>query len=49
MSLTGAGDAAHVGCAHNSANFFTVLRAQPVFGRVFTDSECQPGRTPLRY
>jgi predicted permease len=25
-------------------DFFTVLRAKPAFGRVFTASECQPGR-----
>jgi putative ABC transport system permease protein len=43
MSLTGAGDAAHVRAALNSANFFTVLRAQPFLGRVFSDAECRPG------
>jgi len=44
MSLTGSGDASHVRVAHNSANFFTVLRVQPIVGRVFDGSECQPGR-----
>ncbi|HEY1985393.1 MAG TPA: ABC transporter permease [Terracidiphilus sp.] len=44
MSLTGAGDAAHVRAAQNSANFFNVLRVQPLLGRVFADSECRPGR-----
>jgi len=44
MSLTGAGDAAHVQAALTSANFFSVLRAQPLIGRVFADSECRPGR-----
>ena len=44
MSLTGAGDAAHVTAALTSANFFTVLRTQAQLGRVFTDAECQPGR-----
>jgi putative ABC transport system permease protein len=44
MSLTGAGDAAHVRAALNSASFFSVLRAQAFLGRVFSDSECQPGR-----
>jgi putative ABC transport system permease protein len=44
MSLTGAGDAANVQAALTSANFFSVLRAQPLLGRVFLDGECQPGR-----
>jgi putative ABC transport system permease protein len=26
------------------ADFFTVLRAKPAIGRVFTEAECQPGR-----
>ncbi len=43
MSLTGAGDAAQVQAALTSANFFSVLRAQPLLGRLFADSECQPG------
>jgi putative ABC transport system permease protein len=43
MSLTGAGDAAHVQTAITTANFFTVLRAQPFLGRVFGESECRPG------
>jgi predicted permease len=43
MSLTGVGDAAHVAAALTSANFFTVLRARPVLGRVFGESECRPG------
>jgi len=44
MSLTGAGDAAHIEAAITSANFFTVLRANPILGRVFGASECAPGR-----
>jgi predicted permease len=44
LSLTGAGDAAHVRAARTSANFFTVLRTQALLGRVFGESECQPGR-----
>jgi putative ABC transport system permease protein len=44
MSLTGAGDATHVQAALTSANFFSVLRAQPLMGRVFADSECRPGQ-----
>lgn len=43
-SLTGAGDAARVRAAKNSGSFFSVLKEQPLLGRVFTDSECQPGR-----
>jgi putative ABC transport system permease protein len=43
MSLTGAGDAAHVRAAMNSASFFDVLRAQAFLGRVFSEAECQPG------
>ena len=43
MSLTGTGDAAHVQVALASANFFTVLREQPVLGRVFGERECQTG------
>jgi putative ABC transport system permease protein len=44
MSLTGSGDAAHVQVALASANFFSVLRAEPVVGRVFGPAECQSGR-----
>jgi putative ABC transport system permease protein len=43
MTLTGAGDAAAVDTALVSPNFFTVLRAQPYFGRVFTQADSQPG------
>jgi putative ABC transport system permease protein len=44
MSLTGTGDAAHVGVTLASADFFTVLRAQPVIGRVFVARECVAGQ-----
>jgi putative ABC transport system permease protein len=44
MNLTGAGDAARVQVAENSASFFSVLKEQPLLGRIFTDSECRPGR-----
>ncbi len=44
MSLTGAGDAAHVHAEMTSADFFTVLRIQPVLGRLFVADECRPGR-----
>jgi len=43
MSLTGAGDAAHVRAALTSASFFSVLRTQAFLGRVYGESECQPG------
>ena len=44
MSLTGSGDASHVVATIASASFFTVLRAQPLLGRVFGDADCQTGR-----
>lgn len=43
-SLTGAGEPVRVRAAANSASFFTILKEQPLLGRIFTDSECQPGR-----
>jgi putative ABC transport system permease protein len=43
-SITGGGEPARVRVASNSANFFSVLRVQPIFGRLFQESECQPGR-----
>jgi putative ABC transport system permease protein len=39
VSLTGAGDAAHVEAEYTSANFFDVMRAQPLLGRVYLGSE----------
>lgn len=47
MSLTGLGDAAHVQVALTSANFFTVLRAKPLLGRVFGQSECVTGHNAV--
>ena len=44
MSLTGGGKAERVRGAQSTASFFGVLRAQPLIGRVFTESECQPGQ-----
>src|SRR5208282_931575 len=44
MSLTGAGDAAHVHAEMTSADFFSVLRIQPALGRLFVADECRPGR-----
>jgi len=43
MNLTGAGDAAQVTAALTSASFFSVLRVQPIVGRLFTQQECHPG------
>ena len=47
MSLTGAGDAAHVHAEKTSANFFSVFRLQPIFGRLYGDQDCHPGRDTL--
>lgn len=44
LSMTGAGDPAHVEAALVSANFFSVLRVQPLMGRLFDAAENQPGR-----
>lgn len=44
MSMTGAGDAAHVAVARTSANFFSVLRTPALLGRTFLASDAQPGR-----
>jgi putative ABC transport system permease protein len=43
MALTGGDGATEVEAALTSPNFFTVLRAQPYFGRVFTQADSQPG------
>jgi len=43
MALTGADGATEVEAALTSPNFFTVLRAQPYFGRVFTQADSEPG------
>jgi len=44
LSLTGAGEAASVDAAYTSSNFFHVLRAKPMLGRVYEPRECQPGQ-----
>jgi putative ABC transport system permease protein len=44
MSLTGAGDAAHVQAEFTSPSFFSVMRTNAFLGRVFDQSETQPGR-----
>jgi putative ABC transport system permease protein len=43
MALTGTDGATEVAAALTSPNFFTVLRAQPYFGRVFTQADSEPG------
>ena len=43
MSLTGAGDAAHVETANVSPNFLGLLGVKPWLGRAFHDDEGQPG------
>jgi predicted permease len=47
MSLTGAGDAAHVMADYASPSFFGVLRTNAFLGRVFNESETQPGRNSV--
>ncbi|HTX75849.1 MAG TPA: ABC transporter permease [Terracidiphilus sp.] len=44
LTLTGAGDAAHVEAAYASADFFNVMRIEPLLGRVFNSSETVSGR-----
>jgi len=44
LTLTGAGDAAHVQAAYASADFFDVMRVAPFLGRAFNASETQPGK-----
>ena len=44
MSLTGAGDAAHVQAVYASPSFFSVMRTNAFLGRVFDKSETQPGQ-----
>jgi putative ABC transport system permease protein len=44
MSLTGAGDAAHVQAEFTTPSFFSVLRTNAFLGRVFDQTETQPGR-----
>ncbi|HTX41685.1 MAG TPA: ABC transporter permease [Acidobacteriaceae bacterium] len=44
VSLTGAGDAAHVAAATVSPGFFDVMNIAPFEGRVFRPDEGQPGR-----
>ncbi len=44
MSLTGAGEAAHVEASRSTADFWNVLEIPAFMGRFFSADECQPGR-----
>jgi len=44
LTLTGAGEAAHVQANYTSPNFFDVMRVQPLIGRTFVAAEAQPGK-----
>ncbi|MFZ0661216.1 MAG: ABC transporter permease [Acidobacteriaceae bacterium] len=44
LSLTGAGEAAHVQTTAVSPNFFGLLKVRPLLGRDFRADEAQPGR-----
>jgi predicted permease len=43
MNMTGAGDAAQVAAEYASPSFFSVLRTSALLGRVFDQSNTQPG------
>jgi len=43
-TLTGAGDATNIQASLTSSGFFHVLRATSLAGRLYNESECQPGR-----
>lgn len=47
MSLTGAGDAAHVLAEFTTPSFFSVMRTSAMMGRVFGQSETQPGKSSV--
>jgi putative ABC transport system permease protein len=47
MSLTGAGDAAHVLVESASPSFFSVMRTNAFLGRVFEPNETQAGRNDV--
>ena len=47
MSLTGAGDAAHVQAEFTTPSFFSVIRTNAFLGRVFDQTETQPGRNSV--
>ncbi|HEV2130441.1 MAG TPA: ABC transporter permease, partial [Longimicrobiaceae bacterium] len=46
-TLTGSGDPARLSSADVGANFFQVLRARPLLGRVFRPDENEPGRNQV--
>jgi putative ABC transport system permease protein len=47
MSLTGAGDAAHVNADFTTPAFFSVMRTDAFLGRVFTQNETERGRNDV--
>jgi putative ABC transport system permease protein len=47
MSMTGAGDAAHVQAEYTSPSFFSVMRTNAFLGRVFDQNETQLGRNSV--
>jgi len=46
-NLTGAGEAERIVTGQVSADLFSVLRVNPMLGRVFTNDEDKPGGTPV--
>ena len=46
-NLTGTGDPERLITTQMSADMFSVLRANPLHGRVFTNEEDKPGGTPV--
>src|ERR1044071_9379605 len=46
-NLTGAGEAERIITGQVSADLFSVLRVNPLLGRVFTNDEDKPGGTPV--
>lgn len=44
ISLTGAGEAAHVTATRVTPDFFDVMRIQAFMGRTMQEDECRPGR-----
>jgi putative ABC transport system permease protein len=47
MSLTGAGDAAHVQAEWTTPSFFSVMRTSALMGRVFDQNETERGRNSV--
>src|SRR5215210_751519 len=46
-NLTGVGEAERIVTGQVSADLFSVLRVNPLYGRVFTNEEDKPGGTPV--